>query len=395
MPELLAPAGDFEKMKYAFHYGADAIYCGGQNYSLRANAKNFTLEELKKAVTYAHKINKKIYVTVNIVFHDENLEGLKEYLIYLDKINIDGIIASDITVIKLVQELKLKFSVCLSTQASLLNSRAVKFWQSLGVTRVVPAREATREDLKRISKTGIEIETFIHGAMCTSISGKCILSNYVTNRDSNRGGCAQICRWGFASQDKPNFTIMPKDLNMVPFIKEEMGMGVKSFKIEGRMRSIYYIATVILSYRKMIDAANNNTLTKSDEKYYLKVLNRCANRESTPQFFDKLPGVNEEYWQGRTEVSNQDFLGLVLDYDDETNYATIEVRNYFKKGDEVQFIGPNIETFNYKINKIYNDQDEIIDVCRHPKSIIKIKVSKKLNKFDMMRVKAFDKIINL
>lgn len=395
MPELLAPAGDFEKMKYAFHYGADAIYCGGQNYSLRANAKNFTLEELKEAVTYAHNINKKIYVTVNIVFHDENLDGLKEYLIYLDKINIDGIIASDITVIKLVQELKLKFSVCLSTQASLLNSRAVKFWQSLGVTRVVPAREATREDLKRISKTGIEIETFIHGAMCTSISGKCILSNYVTNRDSNRGGCAQICRWEFASQDKPNFTIMPKDLNMVPFIKEEMGMGVKSFKIEGRMRSIYYIATVILSYRKMIDAVNNNTLTKSDEKYYLKVLNRCANRESTPQFFDKLPGVNEEYWQGRTEVSNQDFLGLVLDYDDETNYATIEVRNYFKKGDEVQFIGPNIETFNYKINTIYNDQDEIIDVCRHPKSIIKIKVSKKLNKFDMMRVKVFDKIINL
>lgn len=395
MPELLAPAGDFEKMKYAFHYGADAIYCGGQNYSLRANAKNFTLEELNEAVTYAHNINKKIYVTVNIVFHDENLDGLKEYLIYLDKINIDGIIASDITVIKLVQELKLKFSVCLSTQASLLNSRAVKFWQSLGVTRVVPAREATREDLKRISKTGIEIETFIHGAMCTSISGKCILSNYVTNRDSNRGGCAQICRWEFASQDKPNFTIMPKDLNMVPYIKEEMGMGVKSFKIEGRMRSIYYIATVILSYRKMIDAANNNTLTKSDEKYYLKVLNRCANRESTPQFFDKLSGVNEEYWQGRTEVSNQDFLGLVLDYDDETNYATIEVRNYFKKGDEVQFIGPNIETFNYKINKIYNDQDEIIDVCRHPKSIIKIKVSKKLNKFDMMRVKVFDKIINL
>lgn len=395
MPELLAPAGDFEKMKYAFHYGADAIYCGGQNYSLRANAKNFTLEELKEAVTYAHNINKKIYVTVNIVFHDENLDGLKEYLIYLDKINIDGIIASDITVIKLVQELKLKFSVCLSTQASLLNSRAVKFWQSLGVTRVVPAREATREDLKRISKTGIEIETFIHGAMCTSISGKCILSNYVTNRDSNRGGCAQICRWEFASQDKPNFTIMPKDLNMVPFIKEEMGMGVKSFKIEGRMRSIYYIATVILSYRKMIDAANNNTLTKSDEEYYLKVLNRCANRESTPQFFDKLPGINEEYWQGRTEISNQDFLGLVLDYDDETNYATIEVRNYFKKGDEVQFIGPNIETFNYKINTIYNDQDEIIDVCRHPKSIIKIKVSKKLNKYDMMRVKVFDKITNL
>lgn len=395
MPELLAPAGDIEKMKFAYLYGADAIYCGGQNYSLRANAKNFTLEELKEAVNYAHSVNKKIYVTVNIVFHDENLDGLKEYLIYLDKINIDGIIASDITVIKLVQELKLKFSVCLSTQASLLNSRAVKFWQNLGVTRVVPAREATREDLKRIKETGIEIETFIHGAMCTSISGKCVLSNYVTNRDSNRGGCAQICRWEFETQDKPNLTIMPKDLNMVPFIKEEIDMGISSFKIEGRMRSIYYIATVILAYRKMIDAAINNTLTKSDEEYYLKVLNRCANRESTPQFFDKLPKVNEEYWQGRTEISNQDFLGLVLDYNEETKEATIEVRNYFKKGDEVQFIGPNIETFNYTINTIYNDQDEIIDICRHPKSIIKIKVLKKLNKFDMMRLKIFDKSSNL
>lgn len=395
MPELLAPAGDIEKMKFAYLYGADAIYCGGQNYSLRANAKNFTLEELKEAVNYAHSINKKIYVTVNIVFHDENLDGLKEYLIYLDKINIDGIIASDITVIKLVQELKLKFSVCLSTQASLLNSRAVKFWQNLGVTRVVPAREATREDLKRIKETGIEIETFIHGAMCTSISGKCVLSNYVTNRDSNRGGCAQICRWEFETQDKPNLTIMPKDLNMVPFIKEEIDMGISSFKIEGRMRSIYYIATVILAYRKMIDAAINNTLTKSDEEYYLKVLNRCANRESTPQFFDKLPKVNEEYWQDRTEISNQDFLGLVLDYNEETKEATIEVRNYFKKGDEVQFIGPNIETFNYTINTIYNDQDEIIDICRHPKSIIKIKVLKKLYKFDMMRLKIFDKSSNL
>lgn len=395
MPELLAPAGDIEKMKFAYLYGADAIYCGGQNYSLRANAKNFTLEELKEAVNYAHSVNKKIYVTVNIVFHDENLDGLKEYLIYLDKINIDGIIASDITVIKLVQELKLKFSVCLSTQASLLNSRAVKFWQNIGVTRVVPAREATREDLKRIKETGIEIETFIHGAMCTSISGKCVLSNYVTNRDSNRGGCAQICRWEFETQDKPNLTIMPKDLNMVPFIKEEIDMGISSFKIEGRMRSIYYIASVILAYRKMIDAAINNTLTKSDEEYYLKVLNRCANRESTPQFFDKLPGVNEEYWQGRTEISNQDFLGLVLDYNEETKEATIEVRNYFKKGDEVQFIGPNIETFNYTINTIYNDQDEIIDICRHPKSIIKIIVLKKLNKFDMMRLKIFDKSSNL
>ena len=395
MPELLAPAGDIEKMKFAYHYGADAVYCGGQNYSLRANAKNFSLEELKEASIYAHSINKKIYVTVNIVLHDENLDGLKEYLMYLDSINIDGIIASDITVIKLVQELKLKFSVCLSTQASCLNSRAIKFWQKLGVTRVVPAREASCKEIDKMIKTGIEVETFIHGAMCTSISGKCILSNYVTNRDSNRGGCAQICRWGFNVNNKPNLTIMPNDLNMVPFIKQEIDMGVKSFKIEGRMRSIYYIATVILAYRKMIDKSIENILTKEEETYYLNILNRCANRESTPQFFDKLPGVDEEYWNGRTEVSNQDFLGLVLDYNENTNEATIEVRNYFEKGDEVQFIGPNIETFNLKINTIYNDENEIIDVCRHPKSIIKIKVEQKLNKFDIMRLKSFDKTPNL
>ena len=392
MPELLAPAGDLEKMKFAYLYGADAIYCGGQNFSLRANAKNFSLEELKEASDFAHNLNKKIYVTVNIVFHDEDLNGLEEYLKYLDSINIDGIIASDITVIKLCQSLKLNLSVCLSTQASTLNSRTVKFWQNLGVTRVVLAREASREDLINIAKTGIEIETFIHGAMCTSFSGKCVLSNFMTNRDSNRGGCAQVCRWEFLVDNKPNLTIMPKDLNMVPFIKDQIDLGVASFKIEGRMRSIYYVSTVLLSYRRMIDAALNNTLTKEKEEYYLKILNRCANRESTPQFYDKLPGVNEEYWNGRTEVSNQDFLGLVLDYDEEEKVATIEVRNYFGSGQVVQFFGPNHETFDYLINTIYDNEGNIIEVCRHPKSIIKLKVDNKLQINDMMRLKLFDKL---
>ncbi len=391
MPELLAPAGDFEKMKFAYLYGADAIYCGGQNFSLRANAKNFSLEELKQATEYAHSLNKKIYVTVNIVFHDEDLLGLEDYLKYLDSINIDGIIASDITVIMLCKELKLSLSICLSTQASTLNSRSVKFWQNLGVTRVVLARETSKEDIDAISKTGIEIETFIHGAMCTSFSGKCILSNYITGRDSNRGGCAQICRWEFEKNNKPEFTIMPKDLNMVPFIKKQIDQGIASFKIEGRMRSIYYVSTVLLCYRKMIDAAMSNTLTKRLENYYLKVLNRCANRESVPQFYDKLPGASEQYWNGRSEVSNQDFLGLVLDYDKENKLATIEVRNYFETGFEVEFFGPNHETFTYKINKIYDEYQNEINVCNHPKSIIKLYVYSILEKNDMMRLKVIDK----
>ena len=391
MPELLAPAGDFEKMKFAYLYGADAIYCGGQNFSLRANAKNFSLEELKEATEYAHSLNKKIYVTVNIVFHDDDLNGLEDYLKYLDSIHIDGIIASDITVIKACQELNLNLSVCLSTQASTLNSRAVRFWQKLGVTRVVLAREASREDLINIAKTGIEIETFIHGAMCTSFSGKCVLSNYMTNRDSNRGGCAQVCRWEFDTDNGINLSIMPKDLNMVPFIKEQIDLGVASFKIEGRMRSIYYVSTVLLAYRRMIDAALNGTLTLEKENYYLKVLNRCANRESTPQFFDKLPGENEQYWNGRTEVSNQDFLGLVLDYDESTKMATLEVRNYFESGYETEFFGPNHETFSYIVNTIYDDNNEKINVCNHPKSIVKLPVDARLEKNDMMRLKMIDK----
>lgn len=391
MPELLAPAGDFEKMKFAYLYGADAIYCGGQNFSLRANAKNFSLEDLKEATEYAHSLNKKIYVTVNIVFHDDDLNGLEDYLKYLDSIHIDGIIASDITVIKACQELNLNLSVCLSTQASTLNSRAVRFWQKLGVTRVVLAREASREDLINIAKTGIEIETFIHGAMCTSFSGKCVLSNYMTNRDSNRGGCAQVCRWEFDIDNGVNLSIMPKDLNMVPFIKEQIDLGVASFKIEGRMRSIYYVSTVLLAYRRMIDAALNGTLTLEKENYYLKVLNRCANRESTPQFFDKLPGENEQYWNGRTEVSNQDFLGLVLDYDESTKMATLEVRNYFESGYETEFFGPNHETFSYIVNTIYDDNNEKINVCNHPKSIVKLPVDARLEKNDMMRLKMIDK----
>lgn len=395
MPELLAPAGDFEKMKFAYLYGADAIYCGGQNFSLRANAKNFSLEELKEAAEYAHSLNKKIYVTVNIVFHDDDLNGLEDYLKYLDNIHIDGIIASDITVIKACQELNLDLSVCLSTQASTLNSRTVRFWQKLGVTRIVLAREASCEDLINISKTGIEIETFIHGAMCTSFSGKCVLSNYMTNRDSNRGGCAQVCRWEFDTDNGINLSIMPKDLNMVPFIKDQIDLGVSSFKIEGRMRSIYYVSTVLLAYRRMIDAALNGSLTLEKENYYLKVLNRCANRESTPQFFDKLPGENEQYWNGRTEVSNQDFLGLVLDYDKNSKLVTLEVRNYFENGYEVEFFGPNHETFSYVINTIYDDNDEKVNVCNHPKSIVKLPVDKYLDKNDMMRLKMIDKQDNL
>lgn len=392
MIELLAPAGDLEKLKFAFHYGADAVYIGGQNFSLRANAKNFSLEDIKVGVEYAHKMQKRVYVTVNIIFHNKDTEGLEEYLWELSRIHVDAVIVSDLFVIELIRKQNIPLEVHLSTQASVLNHKSASFYKSLGVTRIVLAREASREDIKAIKEsTGLELECFVHGAMCTSLSGRCVLSNRLTNRDANRGGCAQICRWVFEVEDSPKFSMTSKDLNMIPYLEEMITSGVNSFKVEGRMRGIYYIATVILCYRRMLDKIKDHSLTKEDEAYYLALLNRVANRESSPQFFDKLPGEKEQYFLGRQEVSNQDFLGLVLDYDEKEQIVTLEQRNYFKVGDEVQFFGPNMETFSYTVHTIWNENGEEISVANHPNMILKMPLDRHVSRLDMMRIKVFDK----
>ena len=392
MIELLAPAGDLEKLKFAFHYGADAVYIGGQNFSLRANAKNFSLEDIKAGVEYAHKMQKRVYVTVNIIFHNKDTEGLEEYLWELSRIHVDAVIVSDLFVIELIRKQNIPLEVHLSTQASVLNHKSASFYKSLGVTRIVLAREASREDIKAIKEsTGLELECFVHGAMCTSLSGRCVLSNRLTNRDANRGGCAQICRWVFEVEDSPKFSMTSKDLNMIPYLEEMITSGVNSFKVEGRMRGIYYIATVILCYRRMLDKIKDHSLTKEDEAYYLALLNRVANRESSPQFVDKLPGEKEQYFLGRQEVSNQDFLGLVLDYDEKEQIVTLEQRNYFKVGDEVQFFGPNMETFSYTVHTIWNENGEEISVANHPNMILKMPLDRHVSRLDMMRIKVFDK----
>lgn len=390
--ELLSPAGDLERLKIALLYGADAVYVGGKDFSLRANALNFSLDELKEATIYTHELKKKIYVTVNIVFHDKDINGLEEYLNKLDEIGIDAIIASDAIVFALYNKNSYKFELHISTQASSLNYETVNFYKELGATRVVLAREASKEDIKRIKiETGLDLECFIHGAMCTSISGRCVLSNYVTNRDSNRGGCAQICRFIFDSEGttKP-FSMTPKDLNMLKFIEEMIDIGVNSFKVEGRMRSIYYIATVIDCYRRIIDGILTKTLKEEEMRYYLDILNRCANRDSTPQFFNQLPTNKEQYFLGRDEVSNQDFLGIVLDYDENTKIATIEQRNYFKIGDKIEIFGPNRKPFTYIIEEIFDENQESIEVARHPRMRIFMHIPVTLNKYDMLRIKVFD-----
>lgn len=392
-PELLAPAGDLERLKIAFLYGADACYVGGRDFSLRANATNFSIDELAEAVNYAHSLNKKVYVTVNIVFHNEDLDGLKEYLEALAKIKVDAIIVSDPSVIEIVNENNIPLEIHLSTQESTLNDYHALYMKNLGVKRIVLAREADVNTIKQIKKTtNLDLEAFIHGAMCVSFSGRCVLSNIVTNRDSNRGGCAQICRFIFENEDNSDipFTMTPKDLNMIPYIKEMIDVGINSFKVEGRMRSNYYIATVINTYRKMIDGILDGTLTDNDAAYYLAILNRCANRESTPQFFKELPGVNEQYFAGRDEISNQDFLGIINGYDQDKKCIILEERNYFKKGDIVEFFGPNIDPFTYVIDEIYDEDNNLIEVCNHPKMIIKLPL-KELPINSMMRLKVIDK----
>ena len=394
--ELLAPAGDLERLKVAFSYGADAVYIGGSKYSLRANAKNFTLDEIKEALLYAHNLNKKVYVAVNIIFHDADTKELDEYLKALSDLKVDAIIASDILVVERINFLKLPLEIHISTQASNLNYESVKFWQNLNAKRIVMARESSKENIKRIKdETGVDIECFIHGAMCSSVSGKCVLSNYVTGRDSNRGGCAQICRWLFTNGDDPKFSIMPKDLNQVKYIKDMIDIGVNSFKIEGRMRSIYYIATVVKTYRTIIDKILDNTITDEELDYHLKILNRCANRDSTSQFFNGLPTYKEQYYLDRDEPSNQDFLGLVLDYDKESKLIKLEVRNYFKLNDKVELFGPNTETFELSINTIYNEDNLQIDFANHPKMIVYLPCNNVVFKGDMMRLKTIDKIQNI
>ena len=396
MIELLSPAGDFERLKFALRYGADAVYIGGKNYSLRANAINFTNEEIKEATKFAHSLNKKVYVTVNIVLHDENVDGLKEYLLFLDSVNVDAIIVSDIYIMSLWKELNLKMELHVSTQASTLNKETALFYKELGASRVVLAREASEEDIKEIKDyTGLDLEAFIHGAMCTSISGRCIMSNYATNRDANRGGCAQVCRWNFSIDDEngnelgENYQMCPKDLNMAIYIKDMIDAGVNSFKIEGRMRSIYYIATVLSSYRKIIDDVINNRINDKTINYYLKVLNRCANRESNPQFFKGLPNYKDQYYNGNREVSNQDFLGVVLSNDN--GLITLEQRNYFKKGTNIEFISPNFEETEYTIEDIYDEDMNLIEEANHAQMIVKFKTDIPLCKDDIMRLKTIDK----
>ena len=391
--ELLAPAGDLERLKVAIDYGADAVYLGGPILGLRANAKNFTYDEIKEGCTYAHERNKKVYVTVNIVLHNKEANLVEESLKQLEKCGVDAIIVSDPAVISIAKK-NTNLEIHLSTQQSTLNIEACRFWKKQGVSRIVLGREVSKEDILEIRKNvDIEIECFVHGAMCAGLSGRCVLSNYLTNRDANRGGCSQICRWDFDLRDKDlnlikgenNFTFCSKDLSMLTVLPDMIKCGISSLKIEGRMRSIYYVATIVNIYRKAIDEYYENECIKNIEEK-IKIVRRCANRDSIVQFFNGVNDYTCGYYNGRFEESNQDFLGVVLEYNNKTKVAVIEQRNYFKKGDIVDIFGPKHETYTIKIDDIFDENNNIIDVVRHPRQVISMVIDKDIKSGDIIRI---------
>lgn len=391
-PELLAPAGDLKRLKIAFLYGADAVYIGGSMFGLRANAANFSLEEIKKGVEFAHKRKKLVYVTVNIACHNKELKEISTYLKELKKCNVDAIIISDLAILNIALEIGLE--VHLSTQQSALNKKSIELYKSLGISRIVTAREASKNDIKDIiDNVDIEIETFIHGAMCASYSGRCVLSNYLTARDANRGGCSQICRWDFDLTDNnenelkgdKSFTFCTKDLSMLKVLPSMIDLGISSFKIEGRMRSVYYIATVIWVYRKAIDEYISNHNNYKYESKWETILSNCANRESTVQFFDDSMDESTQYYNGREEISNQEFLGIVKSQ--EKDLIFLEQRNYFKVGDKVEFFTPDGKSYSHIIEEIYDENMEKIKIANRPKMLVYLKFNHKLPKYSMMRIK--------
>ncbi|GAB6256277.1 U32 family peptidase [Peribacillus sp. NPDC101481] len=399
-PELLAPAGNLEKLKIAVHYGADAVFIGGQEYGLRSNAGNFTFEEMKEGVEFAKKYGAKVYVTTNIFAHNENIDGLDEYLEGLQEAGVHGIIVADPLIIETCKRVAPNVEIHLSTQQSLSNWKAVQYWKEEGLERVVLARETSADEIREMKeKVDIEIEAFVHGAMCIAYSGRCTLSNHMTARDSNRGGCCQSCRWDydlyeldqdgekalFDKEDAP-FAMSPKDLKLIESLPGMIEIGIDSLKVEGRMKSIHYIATVVSVYRKVIDAYCADPDNFKIEQEWLEELDKCANRETASSFMEgEIPGYKQQMFGNHTVKTRFDFAGLVLDYDEETKIVTMQQRNFFKPGDEVEFFGPEIENFTQKIGTIWDESGKELEAARHPLQIVRIQVDNRVYVNNMMR----------
>ena len=397
-PELLAPAGDLSRAKTAVRYGADAVYIGGRRFSLRSRASNFTLDDIREACAYAKDFGAHIHVTVNMIPHDEDLEGLQEYLRDLEKAGVRAIIAASPAVMAVCRECAPSLEIHCSTQMSVTNSEAVRFLKNhMDIDRVVLARECTMDQIRRITdECGIETEAFIHGGMCVNYSGRCTLSNRMTLRDANRGGCAQSCRWQYslyAGEEKVSgmpFTMGSKDLCACASLYDMMEADVSSLKIEGRMKTEFYIASVVSTYRRMIDEIAETGRRPSEERlaYYSREFARTMNRQSWGGFVKEKADASSLIWHNMSNADvNHDFLAKVVKYQPETGTAWIESRNYFEAGEEAEVLTPGRENRSFAMTYIRNEKGEYQDVSRHPMALLEIPVPFEVSAEDLIRRK--------
>ncbi len=388
--ELLAPAGNLEKAKIALLYGADAVYIGGVSFSLRARASNFTIPMIRELVEFAHDLKKKVYVTTNIVFHDEDLKGLDEYLQELDLIGVDAIICSSFSIIERAKAIT-NLEIHLSTQFSVTNSSLADYFYEEGIKRVVLARELSIKEIEAVkNKTKADLEIFIHGGMCVSYSGRCTLSNYMVLRDANRGGCAHSCRWLYKLYDNHtlisdnyDFQMSSKDLEITEYIPQLLDIGVASLKIEGRMKSIHYIATVVLAYRMLIDDYYDNKL--KDLSFYKDEIKKAENRLTSIGFLAGDTTINQQLYNSRSETPTKEFIGIVKAYIPDKKLALIEQRNYFVKGDLIEIVSPKKTFTKTKVLELYDEEFNEIDVARHPLQKLYVNIDFEVEPYDLIR----------
>lgn len=399
--ELLAPAGNMDKLKMALLYGADAVYLGGKSFGLRAFSDNFSLEEMEEAVRYAHGLGKKVHVTVNIFPHNADLNGLPEYLTSLRDIHVDAVLIADPGIFSLARQIVPDLPVHISTQANVTNWVSAKFWHDAGAKRVVMAREVSLKDVKAIhDKVPVELEGFVHGAMCISYSGRCLLSNYFTeNRDSNRGQCVQCCRFKYnvVEEKRPGqyFPVMEdergtyifnsKDLCLLPYLPDLYDAGLCSLKIEGRMKSVHYVATVVKVYRQAIDAYERDPEHFRVLPEWIEELEKISHRPYTRGFSVSRPTEADQVYSHSSNTQTHEFIGLVRSYDAERKLAWIEQRNHFKVGQAVEFLQPKGKLIRCTISRILDEDGQDLDAARHAQQVVAVPVDEPLEAYSMMR----------
>ncbi|MBE6008501.1 MAG: U32 family peptidase [Lachnospiraceae bacterium] len=401
--ELLAPAGDLEKLKIAVLYGADAVYIGGEAYGLRAKAKNFDIDTMKEGIDFAHSHGVKVYVTANIYAHNADFDGMADYFKEVEKIGADALIISDPGVFSLAREVVPDMEIHISTQANNTNYRSANFWYNLGAKRVVIARELSLGEISTMRNNipdDMDIEAFIHGAMCISYSGRCLLSNYLSGRDANKGACAHPCRWKYhlveetrpgeympvVENERGTYIYNSKDLCMIDHIPELINAGIYSFKIEGRMKTPFYVGTVVKAYRQAIDDyMADPELYESKKAYYIEEVSKASHRDYTTAFYFGKPDGNQQVYTNNSYIRDYDFIGMVMEDSDEDGFAVVMQRNKFEKGETIEIMPQKGESLKMTVKLMYNEEGEEVISAPHPQQILKVKFPVPVKKFDMLR----------